>query len=672
MRGLYLPCDIYTFALSSLYFITMFKCFFMNKSLLLFVLMFTCGFMQAQDYLLPSRPVVLPELAPFYHGVASGDPLSDRVIIWTRITIPFDTRIATVNIDSQSAVYSSSAFDTTIQVGWQVATDTLFTNVVNSGTAATDSSLDYTVKVDVTGLQPNTWYYYRFSNNGINSIIGRTRTVPVGNVDSLRFAIFSCSDFQTGFFNAYHDIAYRNDIDAVIHLGDYYYEYKAGGSDYQGDTIRLHAGDHDAFTLADYRLWHSQYKLDPDERAIFQQYPWIQIWDDHDVANNSWYSGAQNHNSTTEGNWFIRKSAAFQAYFEWLPIREQAPDNDTIIHRNFNWGNLLNFVMLDTRYEGRDSALGTGISLSNAYLTDTNRNMIGPHQLAWFKTQLSDTTTQWKIIGNQVMIAPLDAVGTALNGDQWDGYPAERKRVFDYIMKQNIHDVVFVTGDIHSSWANDLPHPDSSFTSSTGAGSVATEFVGTSITSTATAISLPQSVIQLANPHIKYCEFTKRGYLLFDVNKQRAQGDFVHINTTATRSYTAVDDQQWMNINGNRFLSPAPGVLPARNTNPGFAPRASDIYSSINQINSDKMVIVTCFPNPSQNEVAVQFYLFQPASVDLSIYDINGKQVAYQSDKQSQVGLYSTKVYLDGLAPDTYMLHISDGLNVYTKKIVKE
>jgi len=274
------------------------------------------------------------------------------------------------------------------------------------------------------------------------------------------------------------------------------------------------------------------------------------------------------------------------------------------------------------------------------------------------------------------MIAPLDAVGTALNGDQWDGYPAERKRVFDYIMQQNIHDVVFVTGDIHSSWANDLPHPDSTYNSSTGAGSVATEFIGTSITSTATAISLPQSIIQLGNPHVKYCEFTMRGYLLFDINKQRAQGDFIHMSTTASRTYTANDDQQWMNIDGNRFLSQAPGLLPARNTNPAFAPWAPDTYpnlpTGINQVAQDKMVIVTCFPNPSQNEVAVQFYLYQPARVDLNIYDVNGNAMVHQTDRQAQAGLYSTKVYLDGLAPGSYFLTISDGVKTYTKKIVKD
>lgn len=628
--------------------------------------------LNAQDYLLPNRPAVLPSMAPFYHGVASGDPLSDRVIIWTRITLPEHNRIAWVNIDSASTVYSSSLFDSAVQVSWQVATDTSFLNVVRSGIFTTDSSLDYTVKVDVTGLQPNSWYYYRFrTTDSVCSIIGRTRTTPVGNADSLRFAVFSCSDFQTGYFNAYHDIAHRNDIDAVMHLGDYYYEYEAGGSDYQGDSLRLHPLDHDAFTLADYRLWHSQYKLDPDMRAIFQQYPWIQIWDDHDVANNSWNSGAQNHNAATEGNWYVRKDAAFEAYYEWLPIREQAPSDDSTMYRSFKWGNLLNLILLDTRYEARDSSLGSAIPENNAYLTDTNRNMLGPVQLSWFKTQLSDTTTQWKIVGNQVMLAPLDAAGLILNGDQWDGYPAERKRVFDYIMRQNIHDVVFVTGDIHSSWANDLPHPDSTYNKNTGAGSVATEFIGTSITSTASAVTIPQALIQLGNPHVKYVDLTLRGYLLLDVNKHRVQGDFIHMSTIASRSYTANDDQQWVNLDGNRFLGPGSGPLPGRYTNPPFAPWASQAYSGFGQKNASKMVVVTCFPNPSENEVGVQFYLYQPAKVDLRIFDLNGKLLNSQTNNEAREGLYSTKVYLDGLSAGTYMLVISDGSDTYVKKVIK-
>jgi len=633
--------------------------------------MFAFGyvFLSAQDFMLPCRPGVIPQQAPFYHGVASGDPLSDRVIIWTRVTLPLDAvrGSQTTDIDLVDSMGQAVTFDSTVTVNWQMATDVNFTNIVQQNSTTTDSSTDYCVKVDVTGLQSNTWYYYRFSTGGVYSITGRTRTLPVGNVDSLRFAAFSCSDFQSGYFNSYNDISKRNDLDAVMHLGDYYYEYEAGGSDYQNDTTRLHPLNHDAITIADYRLWQSQYHLDLDQQAIFQQYPWIQIWDDHDVANNSWNSGAQNHNPATQGSWYARKARAFKAYFEWLPIRETAPGNDSIVHRNFKWGNLLNLIMLDTRYEGRDSSLGSLIPLTNAYLTNPNRQMLGPAQLSWVESQLSDTSVQWRIFGNQVMIAPLDFGGSILNGDQWDGYPAERKRVFDYIMQQNIKDVVFVTGDIHSSWASDLPHPDSTYVAATGAGSVATEFIGTSVTSTATGLSGIQTLLLSGNPHIKYLEATKRGYLLFDVNKHRAQGDFIHISQVATRNYTTSDDAQWMNVDGNRFLSPAPTSIPPRNTNPPLV--ATTV--AINEVPAENMIVLTCYPNPTDNEVYVQYYLNEASKVDLNVYDLKGALISHRSEQQSHPGVFNTKFYLDGLAAGTYIIHISDGNKVLSRKIVK-
>ena len=637
----------------------------MKKLLPLVAIMMLANSVFAQDYLLPSRPAVLPQLAPFYHGVASGDPLSDRVIIWTRVTPTALTQLVTTDIDVTNI---NTGFDSVIAVNWQVATDTTFGTIVQQGNTTTDSSVDYTVKVDVTGLQPNSWYYYRFTVGGVNSITGRTRTLPVGNVDSLRFAVFSCSDYQKGYFNVYNDIAKRNDLDAVIHLGDYYYEYANNSSNYGGDTTRRHPLNHDAFTLADYRLWHSQYKLDGDLRNIFQQYPWIQIWDDHEVANNSWSTGADNHNDATEGPYEDRKSASHKAYFEWLPIREQAPGDDSLIHRNFEWGSLLNLIMLDTRYEDRDSVLGQLIVDTTPYLIDTSRNMLGPAQLAWFKTQLSDTTSQWKIIGNQVMIAPLTDDNYILNGDQWDGYPAERKRVFDYIMQQHIKDVVFVTGDIHSSWANDLPHPDSIYNPVTHSGSVATELVATSVTSSAGALAQFQSNIQPANPHVRYVDLNLRGYLLLDVNKQRTQGDFIHINTIITRDYTAVDDQQWMNLNGNRFLSVPPAKLGTRTGNPTLV---TPVANTTGIAALSNMVIVTCFPNPTENEMAVQYYLYQPAQVSINVYDLGGRLVQHQSEQQTQPGLFSTKLYLDKLQAGTYLVSIFDGSKAFTKKIVK-
>lgn len=622
----------------------------MNKKILLTAFIFTALLFHAQVNPLPPRPPAQTNLAPFYHGVASGDPLSDRVIIWTRVT---------------------PTSDSAVSVNWDMATDTLFANIVNTGTVVTDSSVDFTVKIDVTGLNANAWYYYRFKAYNKYSIIGRTRTLPVGNVDSLRFASFSCSDYQTGYFNAYQDIAKRNDLDAIIHLGDFYYEYKAGGSDYQGDTSMLHPLSHDALTTSDYRLWNSQYRLEPFLRNMLQEYPIIIIWDDHDVCDNSWYSGGNNHNPATQGSWFVRKHGAHKAFFEWTPIRPATSGNDSLIHRNFKWGNLINMIMLDTRFEARDSSLGSFISTTNAYMADTNRQMLGHTQLNWLKNQLIDTTAQWRVIGNQVMIAPLTLnllfTTQILNGDQWDGYPAERKRVYDYIAhnQNKINDVVFITGDIHSSWANDLPHPDSTYVSSTGRGSIATEFVGTSITSSAN-VPATQAAIMAADPWFKYVNFSMRGYLLFDVNKTRFQGDFIHVSDISGTTYTSTDDAQWVNLDGLRHLTVAPGPLGPRMGNP---PLVSNPAVGINKY-ENSFVMLTCYPNPTTNGVTVQYYLKEEEKLNLTISDMNGK-IVYSKTTEMKTGVNNSEINLSFLPEGTYLLNFNCNAGYYSKKIIK-
>ncbi len=251
---------------------------------------------------------------PFYHNVASGDPLSDRVIIWTRVT-PTD-------------------FTLPVSVDYRVATDTGMVNVVAQGTVVTDAAVDFTVKVDATGLQPNTVYYYEFKAFGNFSPRGRTKTAPleVTSTDSLRFAVVSCANLEAGFFNAYEVIAERNDVEAILMLGDYIYEYEEGGYAPNANVDRVFDPTHEILTLDDYRLRYSVYHMDQALQKLHQNFPWICVWDDHESANDSYEFGAENHNSG-EGLWIQRKAAAQTAFFEWLPIRPKAASNFEIFRK---------------------------------------------------------------------------------------------------------------------------------------------------------------------------------------------------------------------------------------------------------------------------------------------------------------------------------------------------
>ncbi|MEW7280708.1 alkaline phosphatase D family protein [Aquimarina sp. 2201CG1-2-11] len=284
-------------------------------------------------------------LAPFYHGVVSGDPLEDAVIIWTRVTT-----------NAASAV-----------VNWKVATDPAITQIVQQGQTTTNQSRDYTVKIDVTGLDAFTTYYYQFETMGATSIIGKTRTAPSKNelVSNLRFAVVSCSNYQNGYFNAYNQIAKRQDIDAVIHLGDYIYEYESGGYGYDDEIGRGHLPENEIITLDDYRVRYSYYRLDPMLRNVHQQHPFIHIWDDHEFANDANKFGAQNHSLDTEGSWEIRKANAHKAYFEWMPVRANTIEQYRL-YRTISYGKLMDLIMLDTRIEGRDTQVTASKNLISA------------------------------------------------------------------------------------------------------------------------------------------------------------------------------------------------------------------------------------------------------------------------------------------------------------------
>lgn len=601
-----------------------------------------------------NRQVALePCLQPFYHGVASGDPMSDRVIIWTRVT-PDSTHTGGP-----------------IVVSWKMATDTAFTNIVANGSVLTDATKDYTVKVDVTGLQAGKFYFYEFTALGKNSVVGRTRTAPSGDADSCRFAIVSCANYEAGFFNVYKVIKNRNDIDAVISLGDYIYEYETGGYAPNATANRTWEPANEILTLTDYRTRYSSYHLDEDLRKLHQQFPFIVVWDDHESANDAWMNGAQNHQSN-EGSWAIRKSNAKQAFFEWLPIRQTGPQNDPYqIFRNIKYGDLLELIMLDTRLHGREQQAGT----TGSTVTNPNRQMLGTDQFTWLGNRLSNTNARWKILAQQVMMAPLQVGGTAFNGDQWDGYPAERTRVYNHIIQNNINNVVVITGDIHSSWANDLPL--SSYNSTTGAGSVGVEFVTPSVTSPGLNLPGGAAAIQLANSHIKFCNLNQKGFVLLDVNKNRTQADWFFVSTIDQSSGVFSHARSHYVNNNERFL---------RNTPTASFPKAELNFMQTNDCpriivtpppppsaiqNNEKPVILGLYPNPVNDYMVLQYFNYTSSFITIKIFDLNGKLIANYNDGSRPEGLFNVTLPTFNLSSGTYIVRIETESGTTFAKFIK-
>lgn len=545
-------------------------------------------------------------LAPFYHGVASGDPMADKVIIWTRVTPD------TISSDP-------------VLVSWQMATDTGMTNVIQGGSIITDNNMDYTAKIDVTGLNANTWYYYEFESNGKKSPRGRTRTAPQSGADSLRFAIVSCANLEAGFFNAYKVLLNRADFDAVICLGDYIYEYESGGYSPNATANRQWLPSNEILSLSDYRARYSTYHLDDDLRRLHQQFPFITIWDDHESANDAWMNGAENHTSASEGPFAVRKANAKQAYFEWLPIRQQAGAADPYqIFRKLTYGNLVDFIMLDTRLHGRDLQAGT----TGATVTSNSRQLLGTDQFTWLGNRLDSSVAQWKVITQQIMIAPLKVFGQAVNGDQWDGYPAERNRVFNHILNHNIKNVVAITGDIHSSWANDLP--TSSYNSTTGGGSAGVEFVGPSVTSPGLSIPLGAAAIQASNSHIKYADLSQHGFMILDINKTRTQCDWYYISTIDQSSNSFTHAKSMYVNHLERFLRTTNSASMPRNS--VFAnlapicPRSTNISTGLSSFSSP-IRLLNVFPNPAQKEIVISFLGQQASSGKVTLYNTSGQKV---------------------------------------------
>lgn len=433
-----------------------------------------------------AAPGFAGELA-FLHGVASGDPLPGSVILWTRVT-PL-----------------SGAGPVT--VAWEIFVAGSETAAASGEIVASEAS-DYTVKVDAGGLKAGTVYTYRFkaraADGDVISPEGRTLTTAADGTAPVKLGVVSCSNWQFGLFNAYAALAATPDLDAIVHLGDYLYEYGQDG--YGGDVAvklgRPHDPPTEIISLADYRRRHAQYKTDPALQAAHAAAPWVCTWDDHESANDSYRTGAENHDPATEGEWSVRKMHALQAYFEWMPIRDPKPGEITsAVWRSFRFGNVATLHALDTRLTGRSVPLAWGDALAGATTqeemgarvmatmqtaNDPARTMLGAEQEAWLAGELKSSVQSgaaWQVLANQVIMAknklpdftklmtpeqvaaqdmpevlamlPFTALGLPWNLDAWDGYPAARERLYASVAEAGAS-LVTLAGDTHTAYANEL------------------------------------------------------------------------------------------------------------------------------------------------------------------------------------------------------------------------
>lgn len=465
------------------------------------------------------HPALVSELdakmAPFYHGVASGDPTQSAVIIWTKLTL-------------------NTSFNKDISVSYLVSETPDFKHIAQSGKVKTTLAKDYTVKVDITSLKENTTYYYCFYYKKKRSITGQTKTLAE-NPSEMNIAFAACSNYEWGYFTNYRFIAENPKIDVIVHLGDYIYEYAPGG---YGDTTigRKHVPAKEITTLDDYRTRYAQYRLDPDLQLAHQLKPFVTTWDDHEIANNAYVDGAQNHQEN-EGDWYERKNAGKQAYYEWMPVRE-TPEHE--LYRAFRVGSLLNLVILDTRIAGRSVQLD---SITDPHFQDTDRTILGNEQYKWLTQQLT-SGAKWQIIGNQVPFGPM-YTGSE-NGqkqvymDGWDGYPAERKRLIDWFDQQQLENIVWVTGDYHASFAmeNDLTGTKDT------SDNVSVEFIVTSITSANSdewtdnqaELDAEQAAYMENNPQLRYLNGVDHGFLVLHVTSEKAEAQFYYASDIRTKT----------------------------------------------------------------------------------------------------------------------------------------
>lgn len=552
--------------------------------------------------------------APFLNGVASGDPTPSQVVIWTRV---------------------DPAMGASVDLDWEMARDDAFAQIVASGNVSTDGSKDHTVNIDVGGLAPDTYYFYRFrTTGGALSQVGRTKTAPSGNRTNVRFAVGSCSSVYSGYFNAYRAIGERNDIDAMVHLGDYIYDFV--DSD---EAVRVPVPDPvDPENLEELRDRHEYYLLDPDLRLARQMHPWIVIWDNHDII------GEDSFPQFLEGA---------QAFREYVPMR--MPDSNAVsrIYRSFSFGDLVDLMVLDYEQYYHDDPIGN------------EQSALGTAQRTWLLDALSNSTARWRVIGNQKMFGQFNLQGfpsqipfgdgPVADSSAWDGHNLERSTILNHLNQNNIDNTIILSGDIHMSFINDLAPDLNNYDDNTGVGSYAVEFIPTSISRGnfdeqgfgGFLATLALGAIQLANPQQVYGELESHGYGILDIRPDVATAEYFYHdklqpndNGSFAGGYRVLDgDNHW-----ERNATSSPTVQePSVGTTETLAPALA----------------WELFPNPARDQAEVQLQLTRARPIEIELLDLNGRVIASLYTGKAGAGKWSKAFDLRSYPAATYLIRLS-------------
>lgn len=530
-------------------------------------------------------------VAEFQFGVASGDPLADRVMLWTHAQVP----------NSQQPV----------SLQYEVSENNRFDTLVSTGTVVASPETGFTAKADAVGLQPGRTYFYRFSAAGARSAVGQTRTLPE-SPSSVKLAVMSCTNYPAGFFNVYAEVA-KSDCEYAIHLGDYIYEYDAKGYASQNSEQlgRVSTPVNECLSLEDYRRRHAQYKSDADSKALHARMPMIAVWDDHESANDAYTGGAENHSPATEGDWLVRRAQALQAYHEWMPIRTGA--DRTKIFRSFDFGSLVSLHMLDTRLIGRDKQIeitelaglaGPGLQAAAlAEYSSPTRQLLGTEQQQWLQTELATSPGKWQVLGQQVLMTRMEFPVSALaalnpsntspealaagqqaiadyltakataaaapdaltpaqqalldpslnpligyNLDAWDGYLAARETLLGTVAAVVLpagKKLIALAGDTHNAWHGDLTLKGLADPSTAGV-KIGEEFATSSVSSP----GFEEALAPIPSPDVKaifegvvddlnWMDPSRRGYLKMTFSTDSAKGEWIFVDTITSRQYTA-------------------------------------------------------------------------------------------------------------------------------------